>query len=203
MNAEEIFRSFPQTTETLVELRSQNRDAYRGTMNALASRRKLRPVFLEKKTGPERHAWMVAELAKHSNADLAIEVLFGWLMKCRAPMIKTFLDTLGIEHDGAGIIASLPPEPARMKLSAAVEVLLASNPAWVVAIYLNLFCEMDIAKWPHLHELVATDFRLQPPKKDDVESKETASEASISTETESATVRIHAHTDTPDSETSQ
>ena len=192
MNAEEIFRSFPQASETLVELRSQNRDAYRGTMNTLASRRKLRPVFLEKKTGPERHAWMVAELAKHSNADLSIEVLFGWLMKCRAPMIKTFLDTLGIEHDGAGIIASLPAEPARMKLSAAVEVLLASNPAWVVAIYLNLFCEMDTAKWPHLRELVATDYRLQPPRK-------TASETPVSAEAESSAVRIHAHTDTPDS----
>jgi hypothetical protein len=145
-------------------LREHDRAAYRGVVVATAARKKLRPVFLERKPLPERHAWMAAMLAKASNADLAAEVLQAWLFACRTPMLVAFLDAVGAPHDGEGRIESLPPEPSKTQLETAVDGLCSRFPQWEVAVYLRLFCEMDIARWPALRELVDDRFPFAQPQ---------------------------------------
>jgi len=161
MSPDKIFSAYPPVAAALGELREGSRDAYRAAVAVLAGRRKLRPAFIDKKPLAERHAWMAAELAKKSNADVAAEVLQGWLFACRKPMMAAFLDSLGAPHEDA-LIENLPPEPPRDKIEAAVSALLDSHPAWAVAAYLNLFVEMDIAEWPSLRGIVESDPRLQP-----------------------------------------
>ena len=160
MSPDKIFAAFPAVSASLAELREGNREAYRAAVAVLAGRRKLRPAFIDKKPLAERHEWMAAELSKKSNADVATEVLQGWLFACRKPLMAAFLDSLGVPHEDS-LIESLPPEPSRERLSAAVSALLENNPEWAVAAYLNLFVEMDIAEWPVLREIVSSEPRLQ------------------------------------------
>lgn len=149
--------------QVLAQLREHNRPAYRAAAGLLASRRKLRVVFLDKKPMPERHAWMTTEMTKKSNGDLAAEILQGWLFACQKPMLCEFLDAIGVAHDGEGMIESLPEQPEEGVLRAGIEGLLAKHPAWAVSIYLHLFCEMDIADWPLLAEILSQHPSLVKP----------------------------------------
>lgn len=156
MTAQEIFAGLSpsEAGELLVSLKNDSREVYRAAVAALATRRNLRASFLDKKPLPERHAWMVRELTRAQNADVAIEVLQTWLVSSRKDMLRTFLDSLGIVHDGEGLVETLPAEPPRDNLEAAVAGLLAKFSKWEVRAYLQLFCEMDIADWPALREIV-------------------------------------------------
>ena len=69
----------------------------------LASRRKLRPVFIERKPRPERHLWLQQALSLKSADDIAMQVLQIWLLGAQREMICEFLDSLGIAHDGKGV----------------------------------------------------------------------------------------------------
>jgi hypothetical protein len=163
MTASELFAGLSpeQAATVLGALRETNRPVFQSVTSVTASRRKLRPVFVDKKPLPERLAWVATELARKSNADVAVEVLQAWLFASRKPMLCGFLDELGVGHDGEGLIEDLPAEPPRAKLEAAVNHLLEQYGDWEVRVYLNLFCAMDIAAWPTLTEIVQNDPRLQ------------------------------------------
>ena len=140
----------------------QDRQGYRSCVGLLASRRKLRPVFVERKPRDERHAWMKDALARPANGDLAAEILQAWILGPNAKMVFDFLEELKIPHDGKGIIENLPPEPPPAEVHSAVENLFKNHPSAAVMVYLNLFASMDIADWQTLKSLVSTDPRLCP-----------------------------------------
>lgn len=140
-------------------MQEQDKTAYRATMQLLASRRRLRPVFLERKPRSEQYAWLRSELSRKTNADLATEVLQTWLLGAHRAVICRFLDDLKVPHDGNGLIDALPPEPPEVK--SAVERLLQAHDPLAVAIYLHVFVEMDIAHWPVLAQLLQDDPRFR------------------------------------------
>jgi hypothetical protein len=158
MTANEIFgrMSAPQASEILNWLHDNDRHAYRSCAGMLASRRKLRPVFVERKPREERNLWMREALLKATNGDLALEILQVWVLGKNERMVCDFLDALKIKHDGKGLIDDLPAEPGADKVSAAVEAILAKYPAAEVSIYLNLFAGMDDSGWPELKNLLAS-----------------------------------------------
>jgi hypothetical protein len=121
----------------------------------LATRRKLRPVFVERKPREERNQWIRESLSKSTNADLSLEMLQVWVLGKNRQMVCDFLDALSISHDGKGLIDELPAEPEESKVSTAVDSLLAKYPAEDVAIYLHLFSGMDDSVWPVLKGLLA------------------------------------------------
>jgi len=163
MQAYEIFSKLsPEGRAAVFQgLYETNRSTYRGAMQVLATRRKLRPVFLEKKPRPERDQWMADMMARPAQSDLAIETLQSWLLTCRKEMILAFLGHLGLEHDGNGLIEDLPPEPSPGKVREAVASLLEKFPSYEVAAYLNLFVEMDPEHWPTLVTLLAEEPALR------------------------------------------
>ncbi len=165
MTASELFAGLlpEQAASLLGEIRETNRPLIQSATAVLAGRRKLRPAFIDKKPVPERLAWVAGELARKANADVAIEILQGWLFAAKQPMLLTFLDSLGVSHDGEGLIEDLPAEPPREKVVAAVDKILASHPAWAVSLYLRLFIQMDDAGWTVLRELIDSDPRLILP----------------------------------------
>lgn len=165
MKAHDIFRrlSDADAGEILTHLHQEDKPAYRAALEALAGRRRLRPVFLERKPRPERHAWMRTELARPTNHDLATEILQAWLLGAHRPLICQFLDALKVPHDGEGLLESLPPEPPVEDLRAAIDGLFQDHPALPVTVYLFLFPEMDIADWPELSSLLETDPRFANP----------------------------------------
>jgi len=157
----EIFsRLTPAEAHELFEsLHEANRDAYKGCMQVTASRRRLRPVFLERKPRVDRHEWMRSVLALPSNEDLGLEVLQNWLLGPHRKMLEDFLDALDIQHN-EGLIDEIPPQPAREKLDAAVDALLAKYPPFAVKIYLHLFQPEGGEAWPDLDALLTVDPRL-------------------------------------------
>jgi len=162
MQAHEIFQHLsPAGSAALFEhLYTDDRPAYRAAAQILAARRKLRPVFVERKPRPERDQWLHEALSRKTNEDAALEVLQAWLLGAHRPMICAFLDEMGVHHDGKGLIDNLPDQPPEAKLNGAIDHLLEQNNPEVVAVYLHLFEYMEPERWPRLSALLQADSRL-------------------------------------------
>ena len=137
-----------------------DKPTYKATMNAVADARKLRPVFLERQPRLQRHALMMASLAKPGAEMIAASLLRAWLMQKQNAMLVDFLNALSLPHD-KGVVENLPPSVPDDQLQAAVELLLAKYPAETVALYLNAFNGMNEAHWANLKVMLETDSRLQ------------------------------------------
>jgi hypothetical protein len=145
-------------------LNETNKAAYKGCMQVTASRRKLRPVFLERKPRAERHQWVQNALASPANEDLGLEVLQNWLLGSQRAVLADFLDACGITHED-GLIDDIPPQPPREKVDAAVEAIAAQHSPLAVKIYLNLFQPGGAEAWPDLDALLVIDPRLALQRK--------------------------------------
>lgn len=154
MHSHEIIQtlSAEEAAGILEHLRGTNKEGYRAALAALAARRKLRPVFVERKPVAERNAWMARMLGLKMNEDLAAELLQSWLLDAHRPMIIAFLDAQGIKHDGEGLLDDVPPEPAAEAVDAAVDLLLQQHDRAAALIYLRLFAASAPGGWPHLQK---------------------------------------------------
>ncbi|MEO6054654.1 MAG: hypothetical protein ABIP97_11630 [Chthoniobacterales bacterium] len=163
MKSQEILQSIsPDLVEEIfTSIHRIEKASYRSLLETLASRKKLRTIYLERKPRVERHLWMRDELIRPSNLDMADQVLQVWLLSDSQPMICAFLDTLGIVHDGKGLVDDLPGEPEPAKVHKAVQVLLKDYDARKVAIYLHFFADMADSPWPELQRLLASEERLK------------------------------------------
>jgi hypothetical protein len=137
-----------------------DKPTYKATMNAVAEARKLRPVFLERQPRLQRHALMMASLAKPGSEMIAASLLRAWLMQKQNAMLVDFLNALSLPHE-KGVVENLPPSVPDDQLKAAVDLLLARHPAETVALYLNAFNGMNEAHWANLKVMLETDARLQ------------------------------------------
>jgi hypothetical protein len=144
----------------LVFLLEYEKPVYKAMIQNIASRRKLRPIFIERKPKSERHIWLQQALSLKGSDDLAIQLLQIWLLGAYREMICDFLDLLGIKHDGKGVVDDLPPEPAREALTEAITKLLEKHPREVVAVYLHAFQAMDDTGWSTLGEVLSADPRI-------------------------------------------
>jgi hypothetical protein len=138
---------------------------YKAMVQNIASRRKLRPVFIERKPKRERHLWLQQALSLKSADDLTMQLLQIWLLGAQREMICEFLDSLGIEHDGKGVVDNLPSAPSRDRLSDTITRLLEKRSPEAVALYLHAFQAMDETGWSVLDEALATDERISLPRK--------------------------------------
>ncbi len=166
MTATEIFSRLngPHASEILNWLAENDRNAYKSASGMLATRRKLRPVFVERKPKDERNQWIKDSLSRPSNVDLALEILQVWTLGSNERMVCEFLDALHIAHNGKGLIDNLPSEPAADKVAEAVELLISKYPAQAVFVYLHLFSSMDSQGWTTLRALLASHPELSVEK---------------------------------------
>ena len=133
---------------------------YRATLSAVAQARKLRPVFLERQPKPQRHAAMLATLARPALDMITGNLIRAWLLKKHKTMLTDYLNALGIAHE-EGVVEQIPPTMDDAKLHAAVDALLAKYPPETVAVYLHAFNEMNEQEWPNLTTMLNSDPRLQ------------------------------------------
>ena len=137
-----------------------DKPTYKAAMAAVAEARHVRPKYLEHQPCPERHATMLAALARPA-LDLAAGTLIRtWLVKKQNAMLVDFLNALGIENK-EGVIENLPEAMDDAKLKSAVDVLLAKYPHEHIAVYLNAFNDMNEANWANLKTMLEGDKRLQ------------------------------------------
>lgn len=162
LTAHELFGFMsPELSRSIIDFTAENdRDLYRATLASVADAKKVRPVFLERKSKTDRHQDMAQMLSK-PRLDLAAGTLLrGWLIKKNNLMLTTFLDALGVEHK-EGAVDDLPPAMDTEKLKAAITTLLEKFPQEEVAVYLNAFYSMNEVPWDNLKQMLQEDPRLQ------------------------------------------
>jgi hypothetical protein len=164
MFAHEMFKKMPADLGSSIVgwLRDSERDVFRTALHSLAQQKKLRPVFVTRKSKPEQAAWFIEQLKLRGNEAVGENLLQIWLMKGRSDMLSTFLDAVGVKHDGkGGVDGDIPNtfDPAKVKAGAAA--LLEKFPAGEVAVYLNLFQLQQPGGWKEIADTIAADARLQ------------------------------------------
>lgn len=161
----EIFSQIPPeiASQIFAFLHEKEKPLYKATIDTLAKKRNLRPVFVERKPRAERFAWLKDALSRAANDGVAAHLLQVWLVAAQSAMLRDFLDALGIAHDENGTVEELPGDPGREKLAPAVEALLGKHEPALVAVYLQTFQALhEEGGWPSLGELLASDARLKP-----------------------------------------
>ncbi len=159
----EIFAKIPSETATSIFafLHKHQKPLYKGSLEALAKTRKLRPVFLEKKPRTEQFAWLTDQVRRRQNDSMAAHVLQIWLVGAHKTLLCDFLDGFQIPHDENGTVATLPESPAKEKLLEVIASLREKYDAKLLAIYLNTFQSLDPSAWPTLSALIEEDSSLQ------------------------------------------
>ena len=116
MKAHMMFTSMtPATSQAITGwLRETEKQVFQSALATLAAQRKLRPIFVARKTRAEQVIWMAEQLKSKLNEAVGENLLQIWLMKGRPAMLISFLNTLGVPHDGNGgiegeITATLDP----------------------------------------------------------------------------------------------
>ena len=163
MKACELFQSLSPAlgTEIIRYMRGEQKDVYRATVATLAQQRKLRPQFIQKKTGDQQVAWILETLKLRTSEAVGEQLLQVWLMKAQSPMLVQFLDALEIPHDGkGGVDGDIPTDFEAAKLQASVSGLLETFPAETVAVYLHIFQLQQPGGWPSLTSILAEEPRL-------------------------------------------
>ncbi len=164
MNAHQIYQAADPAliTELFTWLRDEERDLYKNTVTSLAQDRKLRPVFIQKKSLPDQYKWLHKTL-KLKSTDMMGEHLFQlFFMKGNEDLLVTFCDAMDIEHDGKGSVeGELPKELDADKAKGAVDALLAKFDAKLVTAYLYVFNLQTEGGWDSITALLESDDRLK------------------------------------------
>jgi hypothetical protein len=158
MLAHEIFKTMSTTlSRSLVEwMRNDEKPVFKATLVALAQQKKLRPVFLERKPRGEQTTWIADNLKLKISEAVGENVLQIWLLKTKQPMLATFLNALGVPHDGKGAVdGDIPAKLDPVKVKAAVAALAAEYPPEEAAVYLHLFQLQQPGGWPEVLEAMA------------------------------------------------
>lgn len=164
MKACEIFQQVSPAlgTEIIRYLRTELKEVYRAAVTTLAQQKKLRPEFVQKKSGDQQIAWILDSLRFKASEAVGEQVLQVWLMKAESPMLVTFLDALDVPHDGqGGIDGEIPKDFDAAKAKAAVAALVDAHPPEKAAVYLQIFQLQQPGGWPALAEAMAAEPRLK------------------------------------------
>ncbi|HRQ90036.1 MAG TPA: hypothetical protein PLA50_14655 [Bacteroidia bacterium] len=161
--AYELFQEMkPETALSVFQyLRGEQREVYKAALSSLATNRKLRLVFVQRKPVAEQIDWALKNIKLRGSAEIAAQVLQLWLLKAHTPLLTDFLDGLGIEHDGEGAAEDIPDDLDAKKLKSTVEGLLKKYDAETVRIYLHIFQLQKSQGWSELSTLIESTPALQ------------------------------------------
>lgn len=164
MKPHEIFKAVEPAivTELFTTFRDEDRDVYKSALASLAQSRKLRPVFVQKKSVADQIAWMHKTLKLRGSDTVGEHLLQVWFMKFQQPLLIRFCDGMGIEHNGEGSVEGvLPAELDSDKLKETVEGLYTDFNPRIVSLYLNLFNLQRPGGWEALETLLSNDDRVR------------------------------------------
>ncbi len=152
-------------TETVAQildwLRNQERGLYRAAINELSGLKKLRPQFVKQKPVAQQFEWLKKMLSWKPSETIGDHLLQVWLVRKQEGMLVDFLDTLGIEHNGHGMVdGDLPDSLDAEKLGPAVTALFDKNPAGVVSVYLQMFQNQTPEGWSELQTILDAEPRF-------------------------------------------
>lgn len=141
--------------------RDNDRKVYSSAVASLAQNRKLRPVFVQRKSVPDQYAWLLKTLKLRQSDTIGEHLLQAWLMAGNQEMLASFCDAMGIEHDGKGqVTGDLPESIDAARLDAAVDTLLGEHDAKLVTLYLTVFNLQTPDGWEAVSAKLEGDERL-------------------------------------------
>jgi hypothetical protein len=148
-------------TEMLDWFRANDRNVYKSAVATLAGNRKLRPVFIQKKSLADQYAWIHKTLKINACDTIGEHILQAYLMSAQQSMLGMFCDGLGIPHDGKGsVVGDLPKNLDKERLDATVDRLVDIFDPKMFTLYLHCFNLQVPGGWPVLTEKIESDPRL-------------------------------------------
>jgi hypothetical protein len=148
-------------TQMLDWFRANDRNVYKTAVATLAARRKLRPVFIQKKPLPDQYAWIHKTLTVAAQDAVGEQLLQAYLMSAQQSLLAMFCDGLGIPHDGKGsVVGDLPKKIDAERLTATVDKLLGLFDPKLLTVYLHCFNLQQPGGWPELTAQLESDARL-------------------------------------------
>ncbi len=164
VKAHELYSAVdPSVVTTMLDwFRTNDRKVYKSAVSTLAANRKLRPVFVEKKSTAEQYAWILKTLKIPACDTIGEHMIQAYLMAGQQSMLAMFCDGLGIPHDGKGsVIGELPKALDAERLTTTIDRLLDIFEPKLFATYLHCFNMQVPNGWPELTEKLASDERLK------------------------------------------
>jgi hypothetical protein len=148
-------------TQILDWFRANDKNVYRSAVATLAANRKLRPVFIEKKSMADQYAWIHKTLKINACDTIGEHLLQAYLMAGQQSLLAMFCDGMGIPHDGKGsVVGNLPKKLDTDRLNSTIERLVDIFEPKILAVYLHCFNMQVNGGWPELSEKLASDERL-------------------------------------------
>lgn len=142
--------------------RANDRNIYKSAVATLAANRKLRPVFIEKKSLPDQYQWFRKTLALKPCDTIGEHLMQAYLMAGQQSLLAMFCDGLAIPHDGKGSVAGeLPKEIDKERLDATVDKLVDVFDPKIVTLYLRCFNLQRPDGWEEITTKLAEDERLK------------------------------------------
>lgn len=149
-------------TQMLDWFRANDRNVYKTAVATLASNRKLRPVFIEKKPLSDQYAWIHKTLQIKACDTIGEHLLQAYLMAGQQSLLAMFCDGMGIAHDGKGsVVGDLPKKLDAERLATTIDRLAGLFDHKLLALYLHCFNMQVPGGWPELSEKIASDERLK------------------------------------------
>jgi hypothetical protein len=164
MKAYELFQAVKPSivSDMLIWMRETDRNLYKTALGGLASNKKLRLPFLQKKSVADQIAWIHKNLQLKTSDMIAEHLLQVYFMQGQQAMLVTFCDSLDIPHDGKGQVEGELPETLDTdKLKNAVDALLEEHDPALVTLYLRTFNLQTPEGWSAMKDTLESDERLK------------------------------------------
>ena len=140
MKAYEIYSAAaPSVVNQMLDwFRSNDRNVYKSAVASLAEKRKLRPVFIEKKPMTEQYAWIHKTLKISACNTIGEHLMQAYLMAGQQSLLAMFCDGMGIQHDGKGsVVGELPEALDAKRLDSTIDRLIEVFDPKILTLYLN------------------------------------------------------------------
>jgi len=142
--------------------RANDRNVYRSAVATLAQNRKLRPVFVEKKSMVDQYAWIHKTLKMKPCDTIGEHLLQAYLMAGQQSLLAMFCDGMGIPHDGKGsVVGDLPKKLDGERLNTTIDRLAEVFDHTLLTVYLICFNMQVAGGWPELTAKLESDERLK------------------------------------------
>ena len=163
MKAYEIYSAVdPSVVNQMLDwFRSNDRNVYKSAVASLADKRKLRPVFIEKKPMTEQYAWIHKTLKISACNTIGEHLMQAYLMAGQQSLLAMFCDGMGIQHDGKGsVVGELPEALDAKRLDSTIDRLIEVFDPKILTLYLRCFNLQAPNGWTELSEKLHSDSRL-------------------------------------------
>jgi hypothetical protein len=148
-------------TQILDWFRANDKNVYRSAVATLATNRKLRPVFIEKKSMAEQYAWIHKTLKLKPCDTIGEHLLQAYLMAGQQSLLAMFCDGMGIPHDGKGsVVGDLPKKLDAARLDSTIDRLVDIFDPKLFTVYLHCFNMQHPGGWSELNAKLESDERL-------------------------------------------